>query len=134
MNGAAPGFAAARTAAYSPLRMRKRRPFLTAVLGLLFCVQGLAIAAAPVELPADEADSAMEMPCHGGSADVAACDCCDGDCPDMASCVIGSLFAAAPGAPTLLEAAPHALAAGDGWSLKTAVLSLPVRPPIVIHA
>ena len=58
----------------------KPRPFVTALLGLTLWVQGLALAAAPVEMP-DAAASAMEMemPCHGDAA-TAPCDCCDGDC------------------------------------------------------
>jgi hypothetical protein len=113
--------------------MKRFRPLLNAVLGLMLCVQGLAIAAAPVAVAADEAESAMAMPCHGDAADVA-CDCCDGDCPDMASCVVGSFFAAMPAAPALLEAAAQAAASTGGWSLQTAVLPLPVRPPIPFHA
>ena len=114
--------------------MKRHRPLIAAFLGLMLCVQGLAIAAAPVDLAADEAESAMEMPCHGESADVAACDCCDGDCPDMASCAIGHFFAAPPSAAAPLEPVAHAVASPRGWSLQTAELSLPVRPPIAFHA
>lgn len=113
--------------------MKPFRPLLVALLGLMLWFQGMAIAAAPVETAADEAGSALEMPCHGDSADLA-CDCCGGDCPDMASCVIGNFFAAAPVAPAPVLANPQSAAASDGWSMKTAVLSLPVRPPIVSHA
>ena len=111
--------------------MQTLRPILTALLGLTLWVQGLAIAAAPVAVPDEPA--AMEMPCHG-DAKTAPCDCCDGDCPDMASCVIGSFFAAAPVAPAPLAVNARATATPYGWSLKTAVLSLPVRPPIIFHA
>jgi hypothetical protein len=114
--------------------MVKLRPLLAAVLGLMLWVQGLAIAASPLDVAAQPAQSAMEMPCHGGATDVAPCDCCDGDCPDMASCVIGHFFAAPPATVAPFEPAAHAAVAVRGWSLKTAVLSLPVRPPIVIHA
>ena len=112
--------------------MQTLRPILTALLGLTLWVQGLAIAAAPVDMP-DEPDAAMEMPCHGEAAS-APCDCCDGDCPDMASCVIGHFFAASPHLPVPATALAQAAAATGGWSLKTAVLSLPVRPPIRSHA
>jgi hypothetical protein len=118
---------------YSPT-MKRHHPLLAAVLGLMLCVQGLAIAAAPVDVQPDETEAAMEMPCHGESADVAACDCCDGDCPDMASCAIGHFFAAPPSAAAPLPPAAQAVAAATGWSLQTAVLSLPVRPPIAFHA
>ena len=114
--------------------MEKLRPFLAAILGLTLWVQGVAIAAAPVAA-ADAADSAMEMPCHGDEApSQLPCDCCDGGCADMAGCVIGHFFAAAPAVPAPLAAAPHAAIAPRCWSLKTAVLSLPVRPPIATHA
>jgi len=76
----------------------------------------------------------MEMPCHGDAPDVAPCDCCDGDCPDMASCVIGHVFAAPPAATAPLAPATQAAVAAGSWSLQTAVLPLPVRPPIVLHA
>ena len=111
--------------------MPKLRPFLTAVLGLMLWVQGVAIAAAPVAV-ANAADSAVEMPCHGSAA-VSACDCCDGDCPDMAGCAIGH-FAAGPAAPLQFAAAVQSVVAARGWSLKTVVLTLPLRPPIVSHA
>lgn len=114
--------------------MKRHRPLIAAFLGLMLCVQGLAIAAAPVDVAADDAESTMEMPCHGESADVAACDCCDGDCPDMASCAIGHFFAAPPSAAAPLEPAVQAAVAATGWSLQTAVRSLPVRPPIASHA
>src|SRR5690349_2165656 len=109
--------------------MQKLRPLLTAVLGLMLWVQGLAIAAAPVEAPTDAA-SAMEMPCHGATAP---CDCCDGDCPDMAGCVIGS-FAGTPATAAPLVRVAQAHVTARGWSAKTAVLPLPLRPPIVSHA
>ena len=113
--------------------MEKLRPLLAAILGLTLWVQGLAIAAAPMAT-ADAADSAMEMPCHGDDvAAPSACDCCDGDCADMAGCVIGH-FAGAPFTAMVATSAPHPAAAPRGWSPKTAVLSLPVRPPIVSHA
>ena len=108
--------------------MRKLRPFLTAVLGLMLWVQGIALAAAP--LPPTQ-DSAMEMPCHG---DPAPCDCCAGDCPDMAGCVIGHFFAALPATPALPATAVHAAVTTGAWSPKTAVLPLPLRPPITVHA
>jgi hypothetical protein len=114
--------------------MMRFRPLLTALLGLLFWVQGMAMAAAPVDVPADAADSAMEMPCHGDATELAPCDCCDGDCPDMASCAVGHFFTAPPSAVAPVAPAAQALAAAGGWSLKTAVLSLPVRPPIALHA
>jgi hypothetical protein len=113
--------------------MKRFRPLLAAVLGLMLWFQGMAMAAAPVELATDQAESAMEMPCHGDSAEVA-CDCCGGDCPDMASCVIGSFFAAMPATSAPLAPAVQTVAASHAWSLKTAVPSLPVRPPIVSHA
>jgi len=110
------------------------RPLLTALLGLMFWVQGMAIAAAPVDMPADPAESTMEMPCHGDAVDIAPCDCCDGDCPDMASCVIGQVFAAPPATTAPFAAATQPAVAAGGWSLQTAILPLPIRPPIVFHA
>jgi hypothetical protein len=114
--------------------MQKLRPFLTALLGLTLWVQGFAIAAAPVAVAADAADTAIEMPCHGdAAASVAACDCCDGDCDDMAGCVVGS-FAGAPAVLLQADLTPQAAIAARAWSVKTAVSPLPLRPPIVSHA
>ncbi len=114
--------------------MQKLRPFLTALLGLTLWVQGFAIAAAPVAVAAEAADAAMEMPCHGAAAaGVAACDCCDGDCDDMAGCAVGS-FAGAPVVLLQADVALQAPAAARTWSVKTTVSPLPLRPPIVSHA
>lgn len=114
--------------------MQKLQPFLTALLGLTLWVQGFAIAAAPVAVAADAAESAIEMPCHGdAAASVAACDCCDGDCDDMAGCVVGS-FAGAPVALPQADVAPQAPVAAGNWSVKTALSPLPLRPPITSHA
>jgi len=110
--------------------MQKLRPFLTALLGLTLWVQGLAIAATPSPV-ADHADTTMEMPCHGDEAPgIASCDCCDGDCEDMAGCVVGS-FAAAPATLVQADAPAHAAVATRAWSAKTAISPLPLRPPIV---
>lgn len=126
------GFAPPPRRAYSPW-MQKLRPFLTVLLGLMLGFQGLAIAAAPVAV-ADAAASAMEMPCHGGAAtDGAPFDCCDSDCPDMAGCVVGS-FAGAPAAAVFAEPAPHPVVVTRNGSPRTAVLPLPLRPPIVSDA
>jgi hypothetical protein len=127
-----PGFAAVEPPAYSPV-VNRFRPLLTAVLGLMLCVQGMAIAAAPVELPADPASS-MEMPCHGDvSTDVAACDCCDGDCPDMAGCAIGH-FAGVPALALSFIAPSQGASASATWAPKTAAPPFPLRPPIGFHA
>jgi hypothetical protein len=109
------------------------RPLVTAVLGLMLWVQGMALAAAPVELPADPGSS-MEMPCHGDTeADVAPCDCCDEGCASMAACVIGH-FAGVPSAAQHFVATPQSIAPAASWRPKTAVLPFPLRPPISFHA
>jgi hypothetical protein len=114
--------------------MQKLRPFLTALLGLTLWVQGFAIAAAPVAVAADAADAAMEMPCHGdAAASVAACDCCDGNCDNMAGCVVGS-FAGAPSVSTAADAPLHLAIATRGWSSQTAAPARSLRPPIASHA
>jgi hypothetical protein len=113
--------------------MDKLRPFVAAVLGLTLWVQGVAIAAAPVA-PVEEADSAMEMPCHGDPAPtVSPCDCCDGDCSNMTGCVVGSFVGAAA---VVVPADPpaHAVIAARAWPVKTALSPLPLRPPITSNA
>jgi hypothetical protein len=114
--------------------MQRFRPFLTALLGLTLWVQGLAIAAAPAAMAAQDADTSMEMPCHGDDpAPASPCDCCDGDCANMTGCVVGSFVGAAA---LLVPADPpdHAAVATHAWSAKTAVSPLPLRPPITSHA
>ena len=114
--------------------MEKLRPFLAAVLGLTLWVQGFAIAAAPIAVADEAAESSMETPCHGDEApSLPPCDCCDGDCPDMSGCAAGS-FAAAPTAPAQTDAPLHVAIATRGWSSQTDVPSLSPRPPIVSHA
>lgn len=113
--------------------MKKLRPYLTAILGLMLWVQGMAVAAAPVKVAEDPA-SAMEMPCHGkDSAGAAACACCDDACPDMASCVIGH-FAGTPVTALHFTVIAQAAIPAAGWSLQTSVPPLPLRPPIASHA
>ena len=111
--------------------MEKLRPFLAVVLGLTLWVQGVAIAAAPV---ATAAASSAEMPCHGDKAPSAApCNCCDNDCTDMMGCAAGSI-AGTPFVPVPAVPPPHAAIAARSWAPQTAVLPLPLRPPIVSHA
>lgn len=130
-NGAS-GFAPSCPPAYS-YHMLKLRPFLTALLGLMLWVQGLAIAAAPIAV-AGAAANAVEMPCHDSAAsDGAPFDCCDSDCPDMAGCVIGH-FAGIPAAAATVASAAQAAVAPRGWSPQTTILPLPLRPPITSHA
>ena len=114
--------------------MEKLRPFLAVVLGLMLWVQGFAIAAAPVAVADEAAESAMEMPCHGDEApSLPPCDCCDGDCTGMAGCATGSV-AGTPFVSVPAEAPLHVAIAARSWSAQTAVLPLPIRPPIVSHA
>jgi hypothetical protein len=110
--------------------MATLRPLLAAALGLMLCVQGVAIAAAPSA--AADAGSAMEIPCHDDDA-TSASDCCDGDCPDLAGCFSGP-FAGAPAGAVAASPAPRPVVQARGWSPKTAVPPLPLRPPITDHA
>ena len=114
--------------------MKRLRPFLAAILGLTLWVQGVAIAAAPVAVADEAAESATEMPCHGDEApSLPPCDCCDGDCAGMAGCAAGSV-AGAPFVSAAAEAPLHVAIAARSWSAQTAVLPLPIRPPITSHA
>ena len=128
--------------------MEKLRPLLAVVLGLMLWVQGIAIAAAPVavaDMTSKGTDSfeaqrspsplkSVEMPCHGDEApSVPPCECCDGDCTGMAGCAAGSV-AGTPFVSVPAEAPLHGAIAARSWSAQTAVLPLPIRPPIVSHA
>ena len=78
--------------------MKRNRTWLSVLLGLALLVQGVAVAAAPYAMfsKSDAAAVAMDadMPCHGQMEDQAINDpasCCDADCPDMTSCMLGQL-------------------------------------------
>lgn len=80
--------------------MRRCRPLLSFLLGLLFLVQGLAAAAAPLPAVASEAATVMQdamPPCHAEAmaAEADSAPCCHADCPDMTHCVLSQLLAAA---------------------------------------
>lgn len=122
--------------------MKRHRPWITAVLGLLFLVQGFAVAAA--EHPsfkkgndvAEQLDHSS-MPCAGqmqadpGNASGTA-SCCDSGCPDMTSCALGHLAVAATAtviAAFAPAAPPTALASEPLTSSPQSLL----RPPIAFH-
>lgn len=122
--------------------MNQIRTLLSMFLGLVLLVQGLAVSAAPrVSLAEDAAKvSAMaELPCHGQMA--ASLDetgepqpsCCDENCPDMTTCVLGHLASAAVVSLDLMRPAPaeHGFTPVIAVSRRAASL---LRPPIALHA
>lgn len=132
----------------------KPRPVLSAVLGLVLMVQGVAVASAPLALdaqsqePAAAQDSAaVQMSCHGAAAELAtpadtaaespladadteSCACCDGGCTTMSNCAFGHIAAAPAVAPGLAPAAQVTITMSDR---AVPSISLPsrLRPPIV---
>jgi hypothetical protein len=116
--------------------MKRFRPALNAVLGLLLLVQGVAAAAtgfAPIS--ADETATEMAaMPCHGDMTGAGGhASCCDADCPNMAACALGHIAAAsAPSLDVVATAHPARV------TLLSAPVALPLpsllRPPISFHA
>jgi hypothetical protein len=126
--------------------MPRFRVHLMLLLALIMGLQGVAVASASLLLPSSAAPAAAVPaavpPCHGtASADVttaSAADaidrhgCCDIDCPNMSSCVLGAY---APTAlpplglhlPAALRPLPHA----DGLPQPPQPGQL--RPPISLH-
>lgn len=67
-------------------------------MGLVLLVQGVAVSAAIPAAISESTSPAItmdaDMPCHGQAEDAAGQDnssCCDADCPDMTSCMLGQL-------------------------------------------
>lgn len=133
--------------------MQRLRPLLNTLLGLIFLVQGYAVAAAPgMAAPvatsvaastapvamADMADmphcARMASPARQGSDDqaAAASSCCDEGCPNLTSCALGHLAAiASPGIwlpNTVIDAPPFAVP-----PVQAHRLSALLRPPITFH-
>ncbi len=115
--------------------MKTLRPYLSAALGLTLLVQGFAVTASVPVAQAEGAPAAAEMPCHGDGQDQApdSCPCCDGDCPNMTSCLLGHLAGVpradlqfTPAAQSVVVASPRAIRAGFTLSR--------LRPPIPFHA
>lgn len=120
--------------------MKRFRPVVHAILGLLLLVQGFAVASASSKVAAagDNASAAAAMPCHGehhgdqggGSKHMS---CCDADCPDMMSCALGAMAMAS--AQTFEIVAPQQAMFP---ALVAAPATLPppsfLRPPIASHA
>ncbi len=110
------------------------------LLGLVLLVQGVAVSAAPVFGP-DLATMTMDsdIPCHGQMDDQAVsqavsnpASCCDADCPDMTSCMLGHLAIAAHFQLTTLhspDAVPHMIPARIITHSPPSLL----RPPITLH-
>ena len=136
--------------------MQRLRPLLNTLLGLIFLVQGYAVAAAPgmtapvatsvaaSTAPAAMADMAdmphcasMASPARQGSDDqaaaaAAAASCCDEGCPNLTSCALGHLAAiASPGIwlpNTVIDAPPFSVP-----PVQAHRLSALLRPPITFH-
>lgn len=134
--------------------MQRLRPLLNTLLGLIFLVQGYAVAAAPgmtapvaTSVAASTASAAMvdmaDMPHCAKMAsqapqqardaeDAAASSCCDEGCPNLASCALGHLAAiTSPGIwlpNTVIDAPPFALP-----PVQALRLSALLRPPITFH-
>lgn len=130
--------------------MQRLRPLLNTLLGLIFLVQGYAVAAAPgmaapvatsvaaSTAPAAMADmphcARMASPARQGSDDqaAAASSCCDEGCPNLTSCALGHLAAiASPGIwlpNTVIDAPPFSVP-----PVQAHRLSALLRPPITFH-
>jgi hypothetical protein len=120
--------------------MQRHRTLVSLLLGLILLVQGYAVSAAPVAQVRAAAMTGMaamaDMPCHAKMAKGSAKQmppCCNADCPDMTTCMLGHLAVTAPASqlPPLPDVAP------SSWlppPAKLAQQSSPVfRPPITLH-
>lgn len=126
--------------------MFRFRARLTLLLALVMGLQGVAVASASPMLPSPEAPEAAQHaavpPCHGtASADTTVASeaeavdrigCCDADCPNMSTCVLGAYaLTTLPHLglhlPVALRPLPHA----DGLPQPPQPGQL--RPPIPLH-
>lgn len=119
--------------------MKRYRTGLSVLLGLVLLVQGVAVSAAPYAMLFDPDPVAMamddDMPCHGQADDQSVNDpasCCDADCPDMTSCMLGHL---APGAHFQLTTlhSPDELPGLVPIRIITRSPPALLRPPITLH-
>lgn len=81
--------------------MKRYRPLLSVLLGLMLLVQGFAVSAAPKAKWPDAAHvqnaAQAEMPCHAQKAVKVKSEqtsksdrsCCNAGCPDMSTCALG---------------------------------------------
>lgn len=107
----------------------RTRTWLAALLGLLLLLQGYAVAAAPRA-------SAAEAPCpmHAqGLPDAAQPDCCDADCPSMATCLLAH-FVAIPELALAIVPAADERPAFMAARARAGNPASPLRPPIALHA
>lgn len=118
--------------------MKRHRPWLAAVLGLLFLIQGFAVAAAEhASLKQDSAATGQEasVPCAGhmdaGAGEVPQASCCDADC-DMASCAMGHL-ALATATPAIAAPASAAAPVAPAAQPVSSTPESHFRPPIAFH-
>jgi len=119
--------------------VKRGRTWLAAMLGLLLLLQGHAVAAAPY-LAADAAAMAMTMaadapcPMHAQDRDGSPQpDCCNADCPSMATCLLGH-FAAMPELAILIAPAPGVVPVFRATRATTRNPASPLRPPIAYSA
>lgn len=126
----------------------------------MLLVQGVAVASAPLALPADgqaagqEAPApdaaapqvAEEMPCHGAmrvdaapaaapesAPESAPCACCDADCVAMGACAFGHIAVMSVLHVAFVPAPQPAIAAPERAVPRVSISSR-LRPPIALHA
>jgi len=119
--------------------VKRGRTWLSTMLGLLLLLQGYAVAAAP-NLAPQAAATAMTMaadepcPMHAQDRDSSPQpDCCNTDCPSMATCLLGH-FAAMPDLAILIAPAPTVVPAFQATRATSRNPASPLRPPITRSA
>jgi len=116
--------------------MKRLRPVVHVLLGLVLMVQGIAVAAAERGVQEPEAVAAAAstdtvVPCHEG-APVTAASCCDEACPDMTTCALSHL-ATAPAAAPVIGHATSSVPSASTREPDTAPRPSFLRPPIAPH-
>ncbi|MGH8458602.1 MAG: hypothetical protein ACRESV_04575 [Nevskiales bacterium] len=119
--------------------MKRHRTLLSVLLGLVLLVQGVAVSAAPLAMFSESGQTTVsmnaDMPCHGQMDDQAVTDpasCCDADCPDMTSCMLGHLAFA----NTVHASTPHSPDEFQQLIPVRVITRAPsslLRPPITLH-
>ena len=120
--------------------MRRHRPLISILLGLVLLAQGFAVSAAPRGIPVAKHGGAgmsamAHMPCHMMKAERPVKQkpsCCNEVCPDMTTCALGTLATVAPLSVAVQKGSmvvPFLRVISASRQAPTSLL----RPPITLH-
>ena len=118
--------------------MKGYRQLTSVLLGLLLLLQGVVVSSAPRIALADMQPHAgvtirIAMHCDMRMVDASGKpSCCDAQCPDMTTCLLGAIATDSPVA-MVLPRAPRVTTDLVSTHLIQRTLAVPLRPPITLH-